>query len=89
MADASRTAAIYSELHANIQDKFNETGVEAVALQCRVVPRTFFGWNSESGGTRVELALNRAARGGIGEAELDLFAAPCDHAVRDSPVAMQ
>ena len=27
-ADASRMAEIYSELHANIQDKFNEAGVE-------------------------------------------------------------
>jgi small-conductance mechanosensitive channel len=27
-ADAHRMAAIYSELHANIQDKFNEAGVE-------------------------------------------------------------
>src|SRR5215471_16935660 len=58
-------------------------------LRCRVVSRTFFGWNSESGGAGVELALNRAPRGGIGEAELDLLAAPRDHAVRDSPVAMQ
>jgi hypothetical protein len=31
-ADAKRTAAIYSELHANIQDKVNEAGVEPVAL---------------------------------------------------------